>query len=228
MVNATENDVSRSVWVCGPHQDDAIHHIVTPEELAALTRSHWGATAQMAATLGSHGGVRFALLGATNTGEKNAWNPHYSGPIFCITQRDTCLSLATLHSIIDAITTPINSHTVHIYPCDVHILPTTTNINLSVDNIGSVCTTHCAADATTVDSCTILTLIEPISNTPILVIGRTRGTDAEKNGWIKGMYGPVVVSGGTKNADDMCVFTDVSTLIIRSHMAWMLSQPQLV
>jgi hypothetical protein len=105
MVNATENDALRSVWVCGPHQDDAIQHTGTLDDLAALTLSHLGTADNFTTIVGSHEGMRFVLLAKIyNNGERNAWHSHYCGPILCIVKRDTWLSLDTLRSIVDTST----------------------------------------------------------------------------------------------------------------------------
>jgi hypothetical protein len=61
----------------------------------------------------------------------------------------------------------------------------------------------------------------------VLIAGRTKGAEHEKNGWIKGMYGPVVVTGGHGKQGNF-LFTKVPETQIPIVMAWCQTQPSMV
>jgi hypothetical protein len=116
------------------------------------------------------------------------------------------------------------TQTVWVYAADPTVPPTCHKL---FRHDGAI-STQCIAMLHTSDECQIHVGLEPTTNTPMLMIGTTHNDNdtVPENQWVRGLYGPVVITGGTMDADTKHVqYHSISDTVVRAYVAHLMSHP---
>ena len=116
------------------------------------------------------------------------------------------------------------TQTVWVYAADLTVPPTCHDL---FRHDGAI-PPQCIAMLHAPDECQMHVGLEPATNTPMLVIGTTHNDNdtIPENQWVRGLYGPVVITGGTIDADTKLVqYYSVSDTVVRAYVAHLMSHP---
>jgi len=119
------------------------------------------------------------------------------------------------------------TQSVWIYAADQTIPPTRRQLSRNDGTIVEQCIALMGSKDTDKDGQQVWVDIEHTTSTPMLLFGTTQNhDDMAENQWARGLYGPVVLTGGTMNPDTSHVqFEPLSDTIAGAYMAQLVSHP---
>lgn len=223
MVNAPEPPAYH-MWTCGPKKDSVVYTNGNSDTTMATAHQYLDHTGDPTLSTGTYNDNEYILFATRNgTQEKNEWNNQYTGPIICICTTATGIDNAMLETFIRPITA-LTTHVVYRFSPDLQTPIAKITVGSALRNTRQLYIDLINATPATLDSCVAINVNHPITNESVVIMGRTSGTDAEQNKWVKGLYGPVVVSGGSLDDSNRMVFTDIDPHTIIAFMAWIHTQ----
>ena len=219
---APTNSNDRSVWMLGPTKNDFRRARCTVDSLYDVLDP----TGKITILAGEHEDKGVLCIVVRNgTAAVNEWNPAYRG-VMCIVSQDWNVDLtesdaaAIVAAVVAGMAVWVYNKSIREPAQEIMVPPAT--------NVRKLCELFCGVTpgGENTEYATILGR-EDTSGTPLVVMGRTRGREEEKNEWIEGLYGPLVVCRGEKQ-NDQIELGEAPEAAVRAYMSWILSQTPLV
>ena len=220
---APENSEGRRVWMLGPSQNDIKSIVCTVESLYGVLDK----TGDITVLVGEHDGKAvLGLVSRNGTAAVNEWNPAYRG-VICVVSQEANVDVTEAEATAIVATFKAGM-TIHVYHSDIR-QPAQNIMVPTAMSVREICMGFCGfaagAEGNSTEYATVLGK-EPTSGMTLVMMGRTMGEESEKNGWVEGLYGPLVVCKGEKR-DGELVLVEAPEAVVRAYMAWILTKTPL-